>query len=256
MTPRLPSYVLTLFACAASCGGQVLEDSTGSGPAVNRDAATDAELPWTQCSSPHGVAVCNGPASCPNVGPTCPGGCFGHSKDYLAACADFLKGMGYRSCNDQCPDGTICVQSSGPGLDPFDCAPFELGVLYSKNDAGDRVRYADMGTWTGEPLPEPSTCPAVDGIRICGGNCGGCPPGNECTGRSPLHPYGFCAPRAPTPGCVPAKSACNDTGHSCFAFKVQPEAQARANLYGICLPDALCQALAQRLPGGGTCTAR
>jgi hypothetical protein len=40
----------------------------------------------------------------------------------------------------------------------------------------------------------------------------------------------------------------------CFSYDVQPDAQTFADANAYCLSDALCQALASELPGGGTCT--
>jgi hypothetical protein len=155
-----------------------------------------------------------------------------------------------------CPDGTIYVAMQPGSATAFLCSPFDLGVLFAKNDATNRVRYADMGSWTGEALPLPATCPTVEGVEICGGNCGGCSSaGDVCTGRSPLHPFGFCTAREPSycdagvPHCDP-----DDGTNGCMTFTVDPAAQPEANRYGLCVSLALCQSLAAGLPGGASCT--
>lgn len=168
-----------------------------------------------------------------------------------------------------CPDGNVYVDEtgcpafdSGPavGTKPFGCAPYDVGQLMAKNGSAENARYADLGIWTGDPLPSTAVCPTLDKITVCGGSCGGCPNGLVCTGRSPLHPVGFCVPPSPTTNqCNP-----NDAnplnpricaiGQGCFTFKVQSEAQAEADRFGMCVPMDECQALAANLPGGGTCT--
>ena len=157
-----------------------------------------------------------------------------------------------------CADGFVCAQEDpDPSPRSYGCADFNLGVLLAKYDPS-MVRYADLGDWTGDPLPEPTTCPTVSGFTLCGGNCGGCPAGQVCTGRSPLHPYGFCFPQYADFCSVDGFETCDaDAGpQSCFVFNVQPDAQAVANDYGKCMTPATCQAIATGLPGGGTCYAQ
>jgi hypothetical protein len=151
-----------------------------------------------------------------------------------------------------CKDGGVCLDPNGDG-DGFPiCVPWDIGALYGVNGFGTRVRYEDFGLWTGDPLPEPATCPNLPGVDICGGHCGGCPSGEHCTGRSPLHPYGICVPAQLDfcgIGCTPCGA-----GLGCFTYKVQPAAQAVADAIGICFPQATCENMAANLPGGGTCT--
>jgi hypothetical protein len=128
--------------------------------------------------------------------------------------------------------------------------PFNLGVLFVNAGEADRVRYADLGLFTGDPLPIPEACPRL-GIPICGGACGGCPGEDLCTGRSPLHPYGICVP--PVSGQCSPMSNCG-TGKACFTYLVEPAAQAIADDWGYCLPTDLCEAIASQLPGGGACS--
>lgn len=128
---------------------------------------------------------------------------------------------------------------------------YEAGTLLAKNGYADKLRYADMGKWTGDPIPNPTTCSGLGSILPCGGSCGACPAGSVCRGRSPLHPVGFCDPDG-LGSCVSAPGSCN-AGLSCFTYLVQPEVQAQANAVGTCLPTADCHALAQAIPGGGKC---
>jgi hypothetical protein len=241
-----------LVLVVANCGGQV---KSGEGPvdAGGSDASASVDAGWTQCSAPSGAAVCLGPANCPSATPEC-GLCEGVSgSSELVACeTPALSQLGGRTCAQFCPDGSICVEEINSG-GAFICAPFDLGVLFAMNGAADRVRYADMGAWTGAPIPAPDSCATASGITLCGGNCGGCPPAETCTGRAPLHPYGFCAPPN-MHGCSKQRPSCADGSLSCFTFSVEASVQKDADATGLCVPTALCMALAAGLPGGGTCT--
>jgi hypothetical protein len=148
-----------------------------------------------------------------------------------------------------CPDGKVCIDLAH---DQYitNCVPYNMGKLYADAGNADSVRYADLSLFTGEPLPEPTTCPTFDGFPICGGNCGGCPPETVCTGRSPRHPYRICAPNN---SCAPSKEIWCGAGQGCFVWTVEPEAQELANESGYCYPLATCQAMAAELPGGGSC---
>jgi hypothetical protein len=185
------------------------------------------------------------------------------AKGILAVCDNDVEDQYYDDTDfvlidcGHCVDGSVCINMGLEG--PADaCAPYELGVLFAANGGADRMAYAHASLWTGEPLPEPTDCPAIADVPICGGKCGECPAGQLCTGRSPLHPYGLCVPRPPEDAsewkfCGSASDCGAETG--CFRWKVQPEAQAVANKRGYCLPLATCQAAAASLPGGGTCVA-
>lgn len=147
------------------------------------------------------------------------------------------------------PDGKVCLRVDSHWTLVGD---WELGVLFSRNGAADRVRYADFGLFDETPLPAPATCPSLGVARICGGNCGICAVDEVCHGRAPLHPYGFCMPRYPQ-GCSLGKP-CPNMSDRCFTFRVQPQAQPLADMYGVCLPRAVCEDLAMNYPGGGTCS--
>jgi hypothetical protein len=222
------------------------------------DAADDGfdggeEAGWTQCASPSGYAVCGGTANCPTNSDACSGSC---SASPLGACgnAALLQFGGPNLCADSCADGDICVAYFNEAT-AFFCAPFDLGVLFAQNGATDRVRYADMGSWTGQSLPLPATCPTVPGVQVCGGNCGACLQGDVCTGRSPLHPYSFCAPPSSGPCSAGSHDCGNDGGTlGCLTFTVDSAAQSLANTNGLCLPRDICLSVAAGLPGGATCS--
>lgn len=227
---------------AIGCGGTALQADGGTS-----DAATDVasgEAGWTQCTAPGDLAVCYGTGNCHPSGCGClfddrgEGGalvCAGDTNPIGAPCGTAT-------------DGHVCLAPSGTYF-LFD-APFDLGVLFAQNGSADRVRYADWASFTAEPLPEPDTCPQLDGLTLCGGHCGGCVSGETCTGRSPLHPYGFCNDGSNT--CGSGGESCL-ASEGCFRFTVDTDAQALANQHGVCLPTSECQAMAARYPGGGTC---
>jgi hypothetical protein len=257
------SWLASLFL-ACGCGG--VASAPGEAPDAGADRvvvpdgaglADTSEAGWTQCTAPEGYAVCGGPDGCAQDSAAC-GTCgfaIGNGPpppaNVVNACVNAVLGEYGPSngCWNACSDGSICVDEFDKGS--FSCAPYDLGVLFAKNGAGDRVRYADMGLWTGAALPEPSSCPGVTGLQVCGGNCGPCPTGQTCTGRSPLHAYGFCVPTDPGGPCD-ADAGCG-SGQGCFTFKVEASAQALANSNGMCLPASLCKSAATGLPGGASC---
>jgi hypothetical protein len=151
-------------------------------------------------------------------------------------------------------DGQVCFEmAADAGFAWVRTGAFDLGLLFLRNGAADRVRYADFGLFDGTPLPEPTTCPTLNAARICGGNCGGCAPNEFCHGRAPLHPFGFCVPKTPS-WCTAANPSACPNGSGCFIFKVQPIAQPLADNEGLCMPKAACLELAASYPGGGTCS--
>ncbi|MCC6526400.1 MAG: hypothetical protein IT373_27380, partial [Polyangiaceae bacterium] len=199
---------------------------------------------WTDCSSPSGFAICGGAPQC-----SCGADCLSPDQPISVCYNDALANMGISLW--QCKDGEIRVDvSGGGGLDW--CAAFELGVLYSNAGFPERARYSDHGLWTGDPLPLPDSCPAVPGITLCGGHCGGCPVGYACTGRSRLHPYSACFSTGPGAACALPDHPCAG-GQGCFIYLVEPEAQADADRDGYCLDAATCETLAASFPGGGKC---
>ncbi len=157
-------------------------------------------------------------------------------------------------------DGKILLSNQQTFTDlptafPLNDVPFNAGSIVAKHGQADRLGYADRGVWTGDPLPMPKTCPSIPDVPTCGGYCGGCPVGQICTGRSPLHPYGICIPEAAGVCSRVAGvngSKCSAT-EGCFIFKVEAAHQTVADATGFCVPSKECQALAANLPGGGFC---
>lgn len=158
-----------LVACGGRDGGSLAD---GGVDASSTDAVDGDEAGWTQCSSPSGYAVCYGPSDCSNSQAN--GGCQGCAnipQTAVVGCInDALVAYGQAAdpCSWPCADGSICVAwysaADAASNDTFFCAPYNLGVLFAQNGGADRVRYVDMGLWTGDPLPEPKTCPTVPGV--------------------------------------------------------------------------------------------
>lgn len=254
---RASLLLATAVLCA--CGGRAQGQPSGGDGGTGFDSGGEVDASdagWTQCSSPSGYAVCNGPQSCPTGG-ACQSCANITSTEVVACLNDALASFNAtaNTCGSPCLDGSICVAWMDDKT--YMCAPFEMGVLFAQNGGSNRARYVDMGLWTGDALPLPATCPAVDGLQLCGGNCGPCPSGQLCTGRSPLHPYSFCVPPNRF-ACARGSHNCGvdagTQGQSCLTFTVQTDAQALADQWGICLPGPLCQAAAAGLPGGATCS--
>lgn len=252
MRPSVIALIPALLTPFVSCGGRLGESSSdSSGPGTSSDGGLDggkidssdagADVGWTPCAAPSGVSICGGPADCP----------------LTAACGECLPGP--FSPGDVVPcvlslstdvclapvDGDICIDVQGVWLG----AKYDEGVLFAMNGAGAMARYADFGLWSGATLPVPSDCPSVTGFQLCGPQCGSCPTGRVCTGRSPLHPYGICGQDY---RCGTGYGGC-PAEQSCFTYVVQPEAQAVADAWGFCLPTTECQSAAARYPGGAKC---
>lgn len=161
----------------------------------------------------------------------------------------------------ECVDGYLCAfydeRRVSLGFDFMGCWGPELGVLLSMNGHSDWVRYADRSTYTGEGLPEPSTCPQIAGLPLCGGPCGKCADGYVCMGRSPFHPYSLCVPSWGQPNqqdvCTRGKVCSASKPRKCLTFKVDGAAQAIADANSLCIDAAACDAAAQSYPGGAFC---
>ena len=233
------------------------------------EAKTDglaSDAGWTKCKAPSGVSVCGGAEQC---GADCP------------QCVDGKPGdVGLRMCLSgpfsggnwdarQCLDGALLVEASeslAPSTDVIflHCVNEDLGKLYALNGRPDLVRYSDRGTYSGEPIPPPpATCPQVPGLNLCGGACGACPdPTNQlCVGRSPLHPYSLCVNKfgkvnTPAPCKMGNGNVCNQfgAGLKCLTFKVDTASQSIADLNGMCVSPAICDAATKGYPGGASCT--
>ncbi len=246
-----------LVVClAVGCGGTLTSGDSDSGDgAASQDGLSNGDSGdggWTVCTSPSGQQICDGPHACSPAGCECPK----LGKESPSAVHVCINSTGYLN-STLCPyvdDGFICVAPYDTSPDFFGGAEYDMGVLFAENGAVDRARYADYGLWTGDPLPNPGSCPTLTSVQICGGNCGGCNGNFVCHGRSPLHPYGFCLPNSGNDACNIAKNVpCSGAGNKCFAYTVQPSAQDLANANSICLPVDMCQDLAANLPGGAVC---
>jgi hypothetical protein len=261
-------WVFLFLACCAP-RVSVLEASrgTGAGAATTASSSSGGGTSsggtssggtgggWASCSTPEGFAICGGPNHCGAGTSDCTACLWDPTLQEVSECSGgAMESWESKRCPAECPDGAVCVTLAKALSEKWFCAPFDLGVLYANNGAGTpgRLRYADLGLWTGDQLPQPETCPSFTGFQICGGHCGGCPGQEVCTGRSPLHPYGVCV--GPSVLDTPATGPCAcPTGERCFSFTVQPDAQSVATQNAFCLPQDMCQQLAAQLPGGGTC---
>lgn len=243
-----------VFSPGAGSGGAASSSASGTSGSSSSSAAGGggAGGGWTECSSPDGMAICNGPAERPQSGDLCQY-CVDPDSEISYCSTDALvDDHAFSGDCWACADGHVCVQGGKWESYPSyagECVPFSIGALFAKAGHANRVRYADFSLFTGDPLPEPESCPTIDGVTLCGGHCGGCPAATVCTGRSPLHPYGVCAPIYQD--CDPEHPC--DPGDGCFVWQVEPEAQPTADNYGICYPLALCQKMAAEVPGGGKC---
>lgn len=266
VTERSTAVFPMLAAALAGCGGLVRDRSSqDGGGAALPDAESSAEggpegrfdggvlgddgggAGWTQCAAPDGVSVCGNDA-CGD-----PSGCVCYPSNSTLELCESSPGYTAQLCFP-CESDQVCL-SIGGAQDPsplWVCEPWNAGELFAKNGATSRVLYSDFSSWQGPNIPDETSCPSLSGsVVLCGGVCGECTGGGEiCTGRSPLHPFGWCTLH-PLVGCDP--SSC-DSGNACFTYNVDADAKAFASVNGYCLATELCEALAAQLPGGGTCT--
>jgi hypothetical protein len=256
---RALSSLVLAAACVSGCGNQVWVESHGAGrdmvPSVDAGAGGHAGgAPTdTECTSRTGLRICHGAEDCPSESPECDiciGDFLNGTEGDLSVCAnDAWFDVGVSACW-KCPDGSICGAFAEPEGDL--CGPYELGLLFEQAGGADRLRYADHSRWTGEPLPEPTTCPEPGGAEICGPSCPACPGGQVCTGRSPRHPHGVCV-LADGDQCMREFPHWCAEGMACFVFAVEADMQPLADEVGHCLPLAQCISTASQLPGGAEC---
>jgi hypothetical protein len=234
---------------AIHCGSR-----TGHDDGVGTDAAGESSIDAGVCGSPSGYVVCGGPNDCfPDGGAPCD---FCTLQTIQQFGSPYTLGICTNQANPElsvaglCDDDCVYVELITPG--EWSTYPLEVGALFAANGAADRVRYADLSFYTGQPLPSISSCTSDAGFTACGGSCPPCSADRLCTGRSPLHPVGLCVP-AHNCG-VQGGWKCPQAADACFVFTVQPDAQALVDSdYGECLPLSECQAAAKSYPGGGTC---
>lgn len=237
-------------ASDGSSGSSGSTGGSGGMGAAGADAGGDSAS--TPCSAPDWEG-CGSP-DCPDSRPGCIQ-CNGTSDAGLIfICAESLIiGLGGKPLDGHV---LLTMQPSFTTLPLLDEeVPFSAGVIVANHGQADRLAYADRGVWTGQPIPKPTDCPKIQDVSTCGGYCGGCPFGQVCTGRSPLHPYGLCIPT--DAGVCSLVSDINGStckkGEGCFTYTVEPEHQHVADGTGFCMPLAQCQATAANLPGGGHC---
>ena len=230
------------------CGGTIVgpaSDASSDG-STQADSGTISDAVSSACSTSEGYELCGAATIC-NVNCTCSG------KDY-GTCVTAPSPYDGLDCTPGV-DGNVCTaEHNGDGSLFWIDTAYDFGALLAQSGAATQVRYADLSLWTGDPLPNPTTCPTI-GASLCGGACGQCPNNQVCVGRSPVHPVGVCDPDQTAP-CGPDSAfdyPC-PAPNGCFVYSVQTAAQPDANIRGICVPLAQCQALAQGLPGGGVCT--
>lgn len=246
------AILLVGVVISSACGADV-ETSGGSGGAASSSSGPSSSSGvWTECSSPSGLKLCTysdgGPCPFDANDPEC-GDCLDDPSFCMNSAA--ASQLYFAPCRDG--DVQVVIQKQSDGYF-FMCAPVEAAELLANAGYADRVRYSDWGLWSGDPIPEPATCPTFDGYAICGGDCGGCSEGRICTGRSPLHPYGICVIQPLTGNATYCGGVDHcDPDQMCFRYNVEVDAQAIADEHGWCFPKAECEAMAASLPGGGTC---
>ena len=265
-----------LLLLAPGCGGVVAEDQRDAA-AVDSGADTapvrDGDAPVSACTYPNGAFNCR--EGCPyppdcNVcflfrskdpGKLAPfGGCYSGT----SALKTFGSAFGPDACS-VCPGGEdfVCARmiSDDPPSEPhlLRCvSPTVCDALASVGLVSD-CYWQDKTPWTpGATIPA-ATCPpggATGGL--CGGECGACPSGQLCAGRSPTHPLGVCV--TPNSGSIGESwchrdSGCRDSTNACFVVhNPNPVDQALADEYGVCIPIDRCKSARALLPGGGSCT--
>lgn len=153
--------------------------------------------------------------------------------------------LGLRSSRPQagrCTDGWLLL-GNRRWFEVDMCVPEVFGRWL--HERGFAVSYSDRSPYDGEPVPDPEGCPEVgEALTLCGGDCGPCPNGFDCIGRSPLHPFGLCA--------IDYHGVSHSSAGA-FWF-VPPEGPTTAlgpeHLY---LPLDTCLEAEASLPGGGLC---
>jgi hypothetical protein len=125
------------------------------------------------------------------------------------------------------------------------CVPEAFGRWL--HERGFAVSYGDLSPYDGQPVPDPVGCPEVgEALMLCGGDCGPCPASFDCLGRSPLHPFGLCAPDY--------YAVLKGPGQEVDFWFVPPDEPATfAAPEQLKLPLDTCLEAEASLPGGGLC---
>jgi hypothetical protein len=211
-----------MLGCCAACGGrtsaafqslsQIDSGEDGSDGGLAMDSAAGA---WTPCTSPDGVELCGG-----TCGAASGCACLSPASDpgALELC---LNSTGYDStaCYNTCGATQVCINFNTDDVVPdYTCEPWSAGIMFASAGQGSRVRYSDFAFWDGSDIPPLASCPVTGGrLAFCDGVCGGCDAGQVCTGRSPIHPVGWCA-SPPYEGCSTANNRCSSAGTSCLTL--------------------------------------
>ncbi len=211
--------------------------------------------------------VCGGANDC-NAGTDCAQYCSQTGTELQPCGANATVESSYFCDNPPCPDGTLALplNNAKPSDVPLlgQCVVDEIGQLFHRNNADSRLLYADFSAYDGAPLPQPSSCPTLPGLTLCGGSCGDtCPHDggfspHVCFGRSKKHPYSLCAVNGGT--CSTSdQSNCKTFGtetgsaQGCLLFLDDSADQSIADIHGICVDQTTCNAAASSYPGGAKC---
>ena len=252
-----PVVAVAISAALLGCGGTTIIDGGGAGAASGGASASsgggDAAGGGVADPCVRGpYRACALEGMCPQE--ACPEGCAGFV-EFLEAGLTSLCGstaavqvLTDRFCWESF-EYDLCVQAIQ--LYAVVAVPVDVAELLVQVGAGDQVFYTDASGYTGDPLPEPSGCPAHEGLSLCGGGCGGCGPETVCRGRSPRHPYGVCLPKEPA---FCGSNTKMSPGAACFTFEVDAIDQPVADFNGNAVDAAACEAALPTYPGGAKCT--
>ncbi len=241
-----------------ACGGQVASSPDAGSQADS--ASGDALQDGGYCISPSGIEICGGRNNCGTDCPKCAGALDPSALRVCEGRSGILNG------SDQCTDGFLFAPRETSLWRPGGlggCANAELAHLYALNGYPEFCNYADRMIYTDAPIPPtPTSCPALgSGLKLCGGACGSCGPKQVCLGRSPKHPYSLCADQLGNQAsdareCQRGTGGfCGQTGpRECMTFLVDPQSQAIADQYSMCVAISICEAAQKDYPGGVVCT--
>jgi hypothetical protein len=266
----MKSYVIAASVVVASvmaCGGLTSPDSDGgSGDGGPMTDGLGSDSGWTNCSSPDGVMICGGPNDC-NSGTACASYC-GGACNGVQPCGSNAVVDNFSVCdNPPCPDGTLIFPTCTAKFTDVPligaCVVDQVGQLFHRNGADSVLMYADFSAYNGTPVPQPSSCPTITGLTLCGGACGSTCPNDSthvCYGRSPKHPYSLCTINGGS--CSTAdQTDCTTYGQSnklsvgCLIFSDDAASQTNADAHGICVDAPTCAAASSSYPGGAKCIA-
>lgn len=245
---------------AGACGSRAELDTSTEG-SLDAAAPLDAPSFTDACITNDNLyAVCNGPNDCfptsmRKQGSVC-ASCLSDPNDPTAVGLCLSRNGGLLGAQ-RAADGEVyvAVDPSFSSAGAWYAYPYEVGALFANNGGAARVRYADWTPWNDAPLPLSNVCPTFSDFRICGGNCAICLTLEDCTGRSPNHPYGLCVGAGCRISTVDGGWYGCGAGESCLVFQSSTDGQPLANLAGFCFDNSTCQHAELQYPGGATCHA-